>query len=126
MFLHMMGESIIMNVALIDDDKLCLAVETEVLKNVSLIDKVESFSSPDDLIDYANKEKIDVAFLDIILGEVDGIILASEIKQIQPACKIVFVSASRDYTLEAFQVFASGYILKPLDQLEVERILSNI
>lgn len=115
-----------MKAILIDDDELCLEIEMEILKNVDMIDSVEGFSSVDELLDYAEHQKIDVAFLDILLGETDGIIVASELKRMQPDCKVIFVSSSREFTLEAFQVFASGYILKPLSQIEVERNLMNI
>lgn len=115
-----------MKAVLIDDEKLCLEIETAVLKDVEMIDEVKAFSKVDELLDYVSNNKIDLAFLDIIMGEADGILVAAEIKQIQPACKIIFVSGSRDYALEAFQVYASGYLLKPISHMEVENLLMNI
>ena len=72
------------------------------------------------------EEVVDVAFLDIMMDDADGISLAMEIKRIQPQCKIIFVSSSREFALEAFQVYASGYLLKPMTEDEVVSVLLNI
>ena len=61
-----------------------------------------------------------------MMDDADGISLAMEIKRIQPQCKIIFVSSSREFALEAFQVYASGYLLKPMTEDEVVSVLLNI
>ena len=115
-----------MRAVLIDDDALCLEIETTVLENVEMIDEVKPFHSANDLISYMMEEEVDVAFLDIMMDDADGISLAMEIKRIQPQCKIIFVSSSREFALEAFQVYASGYLLKPMTEDEVVSVLLNI
>ena len=78
------------------------------------------------LLDYMSTTPVDIAFLDIIMDDSDGISLAMEIKRMQPDCKIVFISSSRDFALEAFQVYASGYLLKPVTKDEIINVLNNI
>lgn len=115
-----------MRAVLIDDDTLCLDIEATVLENVEMIDEVKTFHAANDLISYMMEEVVDVAFLDIMMDDADGISLAMEIKRIQPQCKIIFVSSSREFALEAFQVYASGYLLKPMTEDEVVSVLLNI
>lgn len=115
-----------MRAVLIDDDALCLEIEATVLQNVEMIDELHAFQSVNDFISYICEEQVDVAFLDILMDDADGISLAMELKRIQPKCKIIFVSSSREFALEAFQVYASGYLLKPMTEDEVTNVLSNI
>ena len=115
-----------MRAVLIDDDTLCLDIEATVLENVEMIDEVKPFHAANDLISYMMEEVVDVAFLDIMMDDADGISLAMEIKRIQPQCKIIFVSSSREFALEAFQVYASRYLLKPMTEDEVVSVLLNI
>ena len=115
-----------MRAVLTDDDTLCLDIEATVLENVEMIDEVKPFHSANDLISYMMEEEVDVAFLDIMMDDADGISLAMEIKRIQAQCKIIFVGSSREFALEAFQVYASGYLLKPMTEDEVVSVLLNI
>lgn len=52
--------------------------------------------------------------------------LAMEVKRIQPSCKIVFISSTKEFAIEAFQIYASGYLLKPITPDEVDALLDNI
>ena len=115
-----------MRAILIDDDALCLGIEASILENVEMIDELHAFQSVNDFISYISEEQVDVAFLDIMMDDADGVSLAMEIKRLQPQCKIIFVSSSREFALEAFQVYASGYLLKPMTEDEVISVLSNI
>lgn len=115
-----------MRAVLIDDNEICLDVEATVIRNVDMIDELHEFHDEAELMSYIATEKVDVAFLDIIMDEIDGITLAMEIKRIQPDCKIIFITSSRDFALEAFQVYASGYLLKPVSEDEIINVLSNM
>ncbi len=68
-------------------------------------------------------EKPDVIFSDIRMPGLDGLRLAVRIKEISPETKIVFVTGYSDYALDAYQVHASGYILKPVTP---DRILEEM
>jgi len=115
-----------MKAVLIDDNNICLETEAEVIKSVDMIEELHSFQDINELITFISNNTIDVAFLDIIMNELDGITLAMEIKRIQPKCKIIFISSSRDFAMEAFQVYASGYLLKPVAKDEIIELLMNL
>ncbi|KQW89951.1 LytTR family transcriptional regulator [Massilia sp. Root418] len=58
---------------------------------------------------------IDVVFLDIQMPNESGLVLARELAQRQEPPLIVFVTAYNVYAVEAFEVHALDYLLKPFD-----------
>lgn len=115
-----------MKAVLIDDNDVCLDIEATLMQDIDMIDELHAYNNAADLIEYMSANPVDIAFLDIIMEDSDGITLAMEIKRLQPHCKIIFISSSRDFALEAFQVYASGYLLKPVTRDEIINVLSNI
>lgn len=57
----------------------------------------------------------DVVFSDIELPGVNGITLATQIKEAAPNAKIVFVTAFPGYALEAYRVHVDGFVVKPVE-----------
>lgn len=58
----------------------------------------------------------DLLFLDIYMPGLNGIETAEKIHNRYPELKIVFISSSKDYYPQAYEVFAFNYILKPIDR----------
>ena len=61
------------------------------------------------------ESEIDVVFLDIQMPNESGLVLARELAQRQEPPLIVFVTAYNVYAVEAFEVHALDYLLKPFD-----------
>lgn len=75
---------------------------------------------------YAKTESPDVALLDIEMPGMSGLELAKELKDIYPDINIIFVTAYSQYAVDAFQMYASGYLLKPLTTENVKRAFENL
>jgi len=67
----------------------------------------------------------DLLFLDIQIDTVDGIALARSLDQ-QNLPDIVFVTAYDRYALEAFEVCASDYLLKPFDYPRFKNTVARV
>lgn len=65
----------------------------------------------------------DVIFTDIQLA--DGVCF-DIFEQWKPTCPVVFITAYNEHALQAFQVNAIDYLLKPLKKIELERALQKI
>ena len=69
-----------------------------------------------DLLGALDQHCIDIVLLDILLPGISGIEAARAIRKIQPQVKIVFLTSSPDYAVEAFAVQAVHYVMKPLQK----------
>lgn len=72
------------------------------------------------------KLKPDVIFLDIELPDVSGIETARIISKLSTPPLIVFATAYDEYAIEAFELGAIDYILKPFDERRIEITLQRI
>lgn len=66
----------------------------------------------------------DIVFLDISMPGKNGIDLVKLLPAIEG--KIIFTTAHQEYALPAFKVFASGYILKPIDEQELSMVVNKV
>jgi two-component system, LytTR family, response regulator len=67
----------------------------------------------------------DVLFLDIQIGTLDGVQLARSLDSAKPPI-IVFVTAYDHYAVEAFEVSATDYLLKPFDDQRFRKTLARV
>lgn len=86
---------------------------------------VKGFTKASQLQKYLAKESLDILFLDIDLGEDSGILLAAELMEKYPELVIIFITGHREFTGEAFDVEAMGYIVKPVEEQKMERVLKK-
>ncbi|MCU6711966.1 response regulator [Paenibacillus sp. J5C_2022] len=112
----------------VEDEIPNLELMKVMLTKFSNIDIIGSFDSP--LEAFASmKESTDmphVAFIDIEMPEMNGIAFARKLLEHCPRTAIVFATAYREYALEAFDVQALDYILKPVTPPAIERVLSRL
>ena len=66
-----------------------------------------------------------LVFLDIDMGETDGISLGEKIRALYPETVIIYITAYEKYALEAFRIRAFHYLLKPLTREKFNRTLGE-
>ncbi|TBL68607.1 response regulator [Paenibacillus thalictri] len=84
------------------------------------------FTNPLEALDCLPQLEPDVAFIDVEMPKMNGLELARHINEITDDIKIVFTTAYKQYALEAFEVYAFDYILKPVTPAAIERIASRL
>jgi two-component system, LytTR family, response regulator LytT len=77
-------------------------------------------------LDFARKHKPDVVFLDVQMPEMDGLQAAHGLHELDPRPFIVFTTAYDQYALDAFQVDAVDYLLKPYEEERFRKTLLRI
>ena len=85
-----------------------------------------AFSASDDVIAALDGEPVDIAFLDIELGDISGIELAKKIKAVFPFCNIVFCTGYKTHAIEAFGLGACDYLVKPINEEKLRHSLSQL
>jgi two-component system, LytTR family, response regulator len=93
------------------------------IKNFSSIEIISEFDNGIDVLKFIQENSLDVIFLDINIPYLDGILLAKTINKFKIKPKIVFISAYKEHAVEAFELEAFDYILKPYSK---ERIVSML
>ena len=74
-----------------------------------------------------NKEVlVDIAFLDIDMPVINGMMLAKKLKTVNPKVNIIFVTAYNEYALEAYKLHASGYVNKPVNADKIKEELEGL
>lgn len=93
----------------------------ESLEQMNIMCTIRQFCSGRELLQAP--ESFDIIFLDIIMDDLDGMKTAQKFRD--RACEniLVFVSSSREYVFEAYDVEAFHYLLKPVDDKKLGSIL---
>lgn len=115
-----------MKIVVMDDERLALEMLVDTLTKLCPNDEIVPFRKLDDILRYNDKSDIDVAFLDIEIGRMNGIELAIELKRYSPKCNIIFVTSYSEYGSESFKARPSGYVTKPFTEDEIQRELDNL
>jgi two-component SAPR family response regulator len=84
--------------------------------------EVTGFTRPREALEWLKDHPIDLALLDIDMPEINGLMLAEQLKRRYPDAAIIFLTAFTQYAVQAFKLRATGYLLKPvsLDDLKEE------
>ncbi|MCZ4222920.1 LytR/AlgR family response regulator transcription factor [Pedobacter rhodius] len=109
--------------SIVIDDEPHAANELEtLLERTPGIENLQSFNDVESAITFLNtRGKIDVIFSDIMMPGINGIVAAELFRS---HCDfLIFVTAHRDFALQAFDAMAAGYLMKPLRQ---EALLKQI
>lgn len=110
----------------VDDETILLNVLKKAVEASPDIDTVVGFTSAKKALDWAWENEFDIAFLDIQIGQMTGLELAKELKDIDPTIPVVFCTGYGQYALDAFKVHAVGYLTKPIYAKDVQEQIDNI
>lgn len=110
----------------VDDEKLALEVLVNAILEAVPDAHIHSFRQPLEAIKFAEETLCDIAFLDIKMRGMTGLEIAKQLKDINPRINIVFVTGYSEYSLEAFRLYASDYLLKPVDVQQIKGALQNL
>lgn len=115
----------------------CIIVDDEIAATEELKYFVETFSNihilkvffdTSDTIKNINENNynIDIAFLDISMPLVNGMELANILKKNYPNIKIIFITAHKNYAVDAFEIKAYDYILKPFSKKRIINLFTEL
>lgn len=116
-----------LSIAVCDDEVMecCNIAEKikKILKEMEISCMIRQFYSGYELIQ--SSEKFDIIFLDIIMYDLNGMRIAQIFREKAFHKIIIFISSSRKYVFEAYDVEAFQYLLKPIDERKLKRVLQK-
>lgn len=114
------------NVILVDDNKIILSGSLPVLEEVMPNASVTGFTKPAEAIEYAKANHIALAFLDIEMGSISGLDVCRKLLEINPRINVVYLTAYKEYSFDAWSTGACGFMLKPLTIEGVREQMSHL
>jgi two-component SAPR family response regulator len=115
-----------MKIFVLDDSEPALKFLVNVIAEVKQGAEIFPFTKPSEFLEFAKSNSCDIAFLDIQMWGMNGLEVAKELKNYSPKTNIIFVTAHSEYASNAFSLYASGYLLKPITKEAVEKEIENL
>ncbi|MDQ0191666.1 response regulator [Paenibacillus wynnii] len=113
-------------VVIVEDEKPILDLMKVLIGRNSDYRIMGAFTNPLDALECMPELKPDVVFIDVEMPKMNGLELASRIQQLLHQPEIVFTTAYKSYALEAFEVNALDYILKPITPEAIKRVTERL
>lgn len=102
----------------VDDNVQSLLLLEKMLDNIDHGGEHLFFSDPMQALESLDKP-VEIVFSETKMPGLDGIQLARKILERYPLCNIIFLTDSREYMSPAFEIHASGYIMKPFTEKQL-------
>jgi len=115
-----------MTILATDDERHALNTLMQAIQSAEPDASVVGFGSVDESLEFAKNNRVDVAFLDIQMPEMNGLLFAMNLKEIDSKTNIVFVTGYSHYALDAMELHPSGYVMKPATKEKVVLELENL
>lgn len=121
-----------MNIAICEDEELYQQMLLKQLNNYQeqchkkLM--IEWFKNGEELMEIYrySSHRFDVVFLDIKLEGVSGMEVAKKIREMDQQVELIFLTSLMEYAIEGYQVNALRYLLKPIEQGQLNELLELI
>lgn len=94
------------------------------LKNHPFLDNLAAFSSSTDGLNFIMNNEVDIIFLDVEMAGMNGLEL---LEKVQDKIKYaVFVTSQKEYAVEAYSMGVLDYVLKPYNEIRIEKCISRL
>lgn len=113
-----------LHIAICDDQEQSLldaqkSLEDYLSERGNIPAEISAFTASADLESALEQNKIpDILILDICMPGSSGINIAKELREKNSAAKIIFITSSKDWAVEAFSLNATHYLIKPFSRTE--------
>ena len=116
-----------MKILVLDDERNALELLMQTIEEVTPEAELHGFRDPEAALHWAEENApVDVAFLDIQMRGITGLIIAKRLKKICPKVNLIFTTGFSEYAVDACNLQSSGYLLKPVSTEKVRHALDNL
>ena len=111
-----------MKVVIIEDEHLASSYLKSILEqqNIISINKITVLKSVKDAVAFFKVNTVDLAFMDIHLGDGKSLDI---FEQAIVSCPVIFITAYDSYAVKVFKHFTIDYLLKPYEEEELHEAL---
>lgn len=110
----------------VDDEQPQLQDLARLLRGSQIVERVECASDGHEALVKVSSKSYDAIFLDVRMPDLDGVELARVLRQFATPPQLVFVTAYDTAAVDAFELHATDYLLKPVARRRVEEALERV
>ena len=110
---------------IVDDESLARRGLTHRLKNIADIEIVGEARNGREALDLITEKNPDLVFLDIQMPGMSGFEVVQQL-ELESMPVILFLTAYDEFAVQAFEVNALDYILKPIDEERLHQVLDRV
>ncbi|WP_145538760.1 LytR/AlgR family response regulator transcription factor [Yersinia kristensenii] len=115
-----------MKAIIVEDEFLAQEELSYLIRQHSNITIEATFEDGLDVLKYLQNHQVDAIFLDINIPSLDGVLLAQNISKFAHKPYIIFITAYKEHAVEAFEIEAFDYILKPYHESRIVTMLQKL
>jgi len=116
----------VIKVLIVDDERHAHERFRRIARDCEDILICAEFYEGESLLTYLRSNDADCVFLDIEMPEKNGLVVASEIMDFAPQIDIVFLTAYQEYAIQAFEVNAIDYLIKPVTTERLQKTVHRL
>ncbi|MBU3144372.1 response regulator [Clostridium sp. CF012] len=113
-------------IAAVDDEMHVLERFQRMVSEFKEFELCGLFETGEQLLSYLKVHPLDVVFLDIEMPGINGLKLSEQILDHNENIDVIFVTAFNQYAVEAFELQAMDYILKPLTEERLGKTIMRL
>jgi DNA-binding LytR/AlgR family response regulator len=110
----------------VDDEPRALADIKRLLETSASVDRVATATSAKEALVYLSGGRYDALFLDVHMPEIEGMALARLLRRFADPPAVVFVTGHPDAAVEAFEIQALDFLVKPVGRERLEAALHRV
>ena len=114
-----------MKILVVDDEPLARARMLALLTDVDHVEAVAEAPNGLRALELINEDNFDLVLLDIRMPGMDGLEVARHITKLEQPPTVIFTTAYEQHALEAFDLNAIGYLVKPVKKSRLLQLLST-
>ena len=111
---------------IVDDEAPARSELRFLLEQTGKMGSISEAASVRTAIEMLMENRVDVVFLDISMPGASGIQLAEALHKLKNPPAVVFVTAYSDHAVEAFDVDAVDYLLKPVEEARLDQAIGKV
>ncbi|MFB9276930.1 response regulator [Cohnella cellulosilytica] len=114
-----------MRVLVVDDEPAMLLAMKRLLSKADGVELAGSFRNAAEALAFVKANPVDLAFLDIQIGEEDGLELARSLRELCAEADIVFTTSHAEYAMPAYDVYPLDYMVKPISGTRLAQTIAR-
>lgn len=105
------------------DRELLYKIISVLMSDRGLEFRIDTYESGESLVTGYSNRPYDLIFLDILMGEINGMEAGKKIRELDQMVEIIYCTSSKDFAIAAYEIHSLGYLLKPYESAKIGALI---